>query len=384
MWIHREKLEKRIGTALQRSPIVALVGPRQCGKTALARRIANRTDENTNYFDLEYPPDLRSLEAPALTLENLRGLVVIDEIQRKPELFPILRVLADRENNPARFLILGSASPDLIRQGSESLAGRIEFVRMTGFSLQETGANTMNELWVRGGFPLSYLASSEDDSYVWRRNFLNTFLERDIRMIGIETPPKSLRRFWAMLATVHGEVWNASKLSASLGCSSMTARRHLDVMSGAYMVRVLQPWHENIKKRQVKSPKVYIRDSGLLHALLEIKDNTALASHIKRGSSWEGFALEQILQLVKIDSPYFWGVHSNVELDLLGVVNGKRYGFEFKCNDAPSKTRSMEVALQELGLHHLYVVYPGKRKYALTEKISASPLTAFVNGRLVE
>ncbi len=372
MWIERRKLVQQIETALSRSRIAALLGPRQCGKTALARRFA--AGKKTEYFDLEDPTDARRLENPSLALEPLQGLVVIDEIQRKPELFPLLRVLADRDPLPARFLILGSASPDIIRQSSETLAGRIEFVYMSGFDLEEVGPKHLTPLWHRGGFPLSYLARNNTDSMAWRENFIHTFLERDLRNLGIESPPAQLRRFWTMLAHVHGQIWNASQLAGSLGFSNMTARRYLDILNGTFLIRVLAPWHENIKKRQVKSPKVYIQDSGLLHSLLEIPDRRALLGHPKLGASWEGFAIDQIVRYFQIRTPYFWATHAGAELDLLATLDGQRYGFECKYGDAPGITRSMHVAIEELHLKHLFVIHPGSKPYPLHEKITVIPL----------
>jgi len=350
-----------------------LLGPRQCGKTALARRFA--AGEKAEYFDLEDPTDARRLENPSLALEPLAGLVVIDEIQRKPELFPLLRVLADREALPARFLILGSASPDLIRTSSETLAGRVEFVYMSGFDLEEVGTEHLTRLWHRGGFPLSYLAQTDEDSAAWRDNFISTFLERDLRSFGIESPPAQLRRFWTMLAHTHGQIWNAAQLAVSLGLSSMTVRRYLDILQGAFMIRVLQPWHENIKKRQVKSPKVFLQDSGLLHSLLEIRGQRALLGHPKLGASWEGFALDQIIRCLQIGTPYFWATHAGAELDLLATVDGRRYGFECKYSDAPGATRSMHTAVAELQLEYLFVIYPGSKAYPLGEKVTVVPLS---------
>ena len=381
MWIERRRLYDQIDTALRRSRIAALLGPRQCGKTALARHFA--AGRTTEYFDLEDPTDARRLENPSLALEPLEGLVVIDEIQRKPELFPLLRVLADRQPLPAKFLILGSASPDIIRTSSETLAGRIEFVYMSGFDLEEVGAEHLGALWQRGGFPLSYLAQTDEDSAAWRDNFIHTFLERDLRSFGIESPPAQLHRFWTMLAHTHGYIWNAAQLAASLGFSNMTARRHLDILKGAYMLRVLQPWHENIKKRQVKSPKVFIADCGLLHCLLEIRDQRTLLGHPKLGASWEGFAIDQIVRYFQIHTPYFWATHAGAELDLLATLDGLRYGFECKYRDAPGTTRSMHTALQELHLEHLFVIHPGSETYPLQEKITAVPLSRMEDCRRV-
>lgn len=381
MWIERKELYHQLDTALRRSRIAALLGPRQCGKTALARHFA--AGRKTEYFDLEDPTDARRLENPSLAFEPLEGLVVIDEIQRKPELFPLLRVLADRQPLPARFLILGSASPDIIRKSSETLAGRIEFVYMSGFDLEEVGAEHLTPLWQRGGFPLSYLAATDEDSAAWRDSFIHTFLERDLRNFGIESPPAQLRRFWTMLAHTHGHIWNAAQLAVSLGFSNMTARRYLDILKGAYMIRVLQPWHENIKKRQVKSPKVFIQDSGLLHCLLDIRDQRTLLGHPKLGASWEGFALGQIVRYFQIRTPYFWATHAGAELDLLVTLDGQRYGFECKYRDAPGTTRSMHVALEELHLEHLFVIHPGSKTYPLQEKITVVPLSRIEDCRRI-
>ncbi|MBM4027113.1 MAG: ATP-binding protein [Planctomycetes bacterium] len=381
MWVERERLCQQIDTAVRRSRIAALLGPRQCGKTALARHFA--AGKKAEYFDLEDPTDVRRLENPSLVLEPLEGLVVIDEIQRKPELFQLLRVLADRQPLPARFLILGSASPDLVRQGAETLAGRIEFIYMSGFDLEEVDAEHLTQLWHRGGFPLSYLAETDEDSAAWRDNFIATFLERDLRGLGIESPPAQLRRFWTRLAHLHGQIWNAAQLAVSLGVSNMTARRYLDILTGAYMVRVLQPWYENIKKRQVKSPKIFLQDSGLLHSLLEIRDHRTRLGHPKLGASWEGFALDQILRHFQVRTPYFWATHAGAELDLLVTLEGKRYGFECKYRDAPGVSRSMHTALAELHLEHLFVIYPGSKTYPLQEKITVVPLSQMESCRQV-
>ena len=308
------------------------------------------------------------------SLKPLEGLVVIDEIQRKPELFQLLRVLVDRQPLPARFFILGSASPDISRHSSETLAGRIEFIYMSGFDLEEVGTQHITQLWQRGGFPLSYLAQNNEDSAIWRDNFIHTFLERDLRNFVIESPPAQLHRFWIMLAHIHGQIWNAAQLATSLGLSSMTMRRYLDILQGAYMVRVLPPWHENIKKRQVKSPKVYIQDSGLFHSLIEIRDPRTLLRHPTLGASWEGFALDQIVCHFQVRTPYFWATHAGAELDLFFMIDGKRYGFEFKYSDAPGTTHSMHIALKELQMEHLFVIYPGLKAYPLQENMTAVPL----------
>ena len=309
----------------------------------------------------------------------MRGLVVIDEIQRIPQLFETLRPLADRADVPARFLVLGSASPGLVRGVSESLAGRALFVQVPGFAMDELSADAQDSLWIRGGFPRSWLASSEGASRRWREAFIATFLERDIPQLGIRVPSETLRRFWTMLAHYHGQTWNASELARSLATSPKTALYYRDVLAGGYVLRVLPPWFENLKKRQVKSPKIYISDSGLLHMLLGIDDMVALRSHPRYGASWEGFALEQLLALLGSDNAYFWSTQRGAELDLLLFRAGMRWGFEFKCTDAPTMTKSMHIALNDLGLNRLYVVYPGRERYPLHDKVEAIPLAECVN-----
>lgn len=365
---------QRIDAALQDHPVVALLGPRQSGKTTLARMIAER--EPCEYFDLENPVDVRRLSAPMTTLEKLSGLVIIDEVHRRPDLFELLRVLVDRPRNATRFLPLGSASPRLVRGVSESLAGRIGFVDLKGFDLRETGPESQSMLWVRGGFPRSFLARDDASSMSWRDGFVRTFLERDIPQLGITIPAETLRRFWTMVAHCHGQVWNAADVSRSPGASENTARKYLDIVAGAFMVRVLAPWSENAGKRQVRSPKVYLRDSGILHTLLQIGTLPELQAHPKLGASWEGFALEQVLGWLGARDAYFWATHGGAELDLLVILRGKRYGFEFKYADATTKSRSMLVALEDLGLERLWVVYPGAQEYALHETISVAPLAS--------
>ncbi|MBM4046363.1 MAG: ATP-binding protein, partial [Planctomycetes bacterium] len=324
--------------------------------------------------DLEKPADAARLGNPMLALEPLSGLVIIDEVQRRPDLFPVLRVLADRRPLPARFLLLGSASPDLIQGVSESLAGRVEFVEMGGFVPADVGHDQTRRLWLRGGLPLSYLSETDEDSFVWRENFIRTFLERDLGAWGLDVSPQVLRRFWSMLAHYHGQRWNGSELAASLGVSAMTTRRHLDLLTGAFMVRQLPPWFENLRKRQVKAPKVYIRDTGLLHALLGIRSASDLMGHPKLGASWEGFALELVMRSVRERDAYFWAVHSGPELDLLVVSGARRVGFEFKWADAPGLTPSMQTALADLKLDRLYVVYPGTLAYALENRVEVAPI----------
>lgn len=313
-------------------------------------------------------------------LAPLRGTIVIDEIQRRPDLFPVLRVLADRRPLPARFLILGSASPDLLRQSSESLAGRLETITLRGFSLDELGAERVARLWRRGGFPPSYLARTEQDSFSWRRNFVQTFLERDLPQLGVAIPAPTLLRFWTMLAHYHGNVWNAAEPARSLAVSEPTVRRYLDLLSGVFMVRQLQPWFENIGKRQVKSPKIYLRDSGILHHLLGVATEREILSHPKAGASWEGYVIEQVLGIVEPDEAYFWATHQGAELDLLLMKGGKRFGVEVKRQDAPTLTSSMRIAFEDLNLEHLTVIYPGARAYPLGRRVTVLPIEAVPRG----
>ncbi len=367
----RERLAE-VRVALKRSRIAILAGPRQSGKTTLARQIV--PSASVNYFDLENPRDLTRLSEPMTALAPLRGTVVIDEIQRRPELFPILRVLADRSPLPARFLILGSASPALLRQSSESLAGRVETIMLDGFDLHEVGNGALRRHWRRGGFPPAYLARTEADSFAWRRGFIQTYLERDVASFGVSLPASAMLRFWTMVAHVHGGVWNAADPARSLGVSMPTVRRYLDLFADLYLVRQLHPWHENMSKRQVKAPKVYVRDSGLLHALLGLSTERELLSHPKAGSSWEGYAIEETIRRLRPDAAYFWATHAGAELDLLLFVGGRRYGVEVKMQDAPVITPSMRIAVRDLGLHRLQVVYPGDRRYSLDKNIDVVPL----------
>ena len=376
--IERPGPVSQVRRALKRSRVVALMGPRQCGKTTLARQIVSA--ESLNYFDLEEPESLARLDEPMTALRGLRGVVVVDEVQRRPELFPILRVLADRTPLPARFLVLGSASPALIRQSSESLAGRIETVTLSGFSLGEVGQDALSRHWLRGGYPLSYLARTLENSLSWRRLFVATFLERDLPQLGVTIPAVALFRFWTMLAHYHGQTWNAAEPARSLGVSEPTVRRYLDLLTSLLMVRQLRPWHENLRKRQVKAPKVYLRDSGLLHHLLGIRTCKDLLSHPKSGASWEGYALEELLKVEDIGDFYFWGTHGGAEIDLLLFVKGKRIGVEFKRVDAPKLTRSMHIALEDLALDHLVVIYPGETIYPLSERVTVLPLTMLAEG----
>ncbi|KAF0242688.1 MAG: ATPase [Planctomycetota bacterium] len=379
--IRRHRLRSSIRAALARSPVVALLGPRQCGKTTLAHELAGRS--SGQYLDLESERDLRRLDPPDLALEPLRGLVVIDEIQRRPDLFQHLRVLADRKGTPAQFLILGSASPDLVRGVSETLAGRVAYVDMSGFDIVETRPASFRTLWTRGGFPRSFLARSESASFEWREDFVRSFLEREIPQLGFSIPAATLRRFWTMIAHFHGQIWNAAEFARSLGASESSARRYLDLLTGAYVVRQLQPWFENVGKRLVKSPKVYVRDSGLLHALLLLRTATEVASHPRHGASWEGFVVEQVLSLLGEREGWFYRTHAGAELDLLIVRGGKRFGFEIKLTDGPSMTKSMHVAHEDLHLERLFVIYPGPKSWSMgtkTEAVSILDLPAKLKG----
>ena len=368
-----------IRTALKRSRVVALLGPRQCGKTTLARKFVPA--ESLNYFDLEDPQSVARLAQPDLALRPLKGLVVIDEIQRRPEIFPLLRVLADRRPLAARFLILGSASPDLLRQSSESLAGRLETIAMEGFRLSDVGAWAMGKHWLRGGFPLSFTARGNADSLTWRAQFLQTFLERDMPQLGVSIPAATLRRFWMMVAHYHGQIWNSAEIGRALAINETTVRRYLDLMSDVFMVRQVRPWFENLGKRQVKAPKVYVRDSGLLHALLNVSNQRDLEEHPKVGASWEGYAMEEIIKCFHPGEAYFWATHNGAELDLLLFKGGKRIGVECKRMDAPAMTPSIRHALTDLKLDHLHVVYPGTRRYALAENVDVIPLAEFVSAK---
>ena len=361
-----------VRTALRRSRVVALLGPRQCGKTTLARRFV--AADSANYFDLEDPASLARLTEPETALRPLRGLVVIDEIQRQPELFPLLRVLADRRPLPARFLILGSAAPELLRQSAETLAGRIETVHLEGLRLADLGGGTQARHWLRGGFPLALTARSEADSFAWRRQFLQTFLERDLPQLGVGVSAPALRRFWSMLAHYHGQIWNAADPARALGVNESTVRRHLDLLTSVFMVRQLPPWFENLGKRQVKAPKVYVRDSGLLHALLGLGTQRDLEHHPKLGASWEGYAVEEVLKALRPDDAYYWATHNGAEIDLVLFQGGKRLGVECKRADAPTLTPSMRIALADLKLDELLVVYPGERRYRLAPRVEVVPL----------
>lgn len=358
---------------LKRHRVVAIVGARQVGKTTLARNVADRHRGAVRFFDLESPADDARLSEPLLALEPLAGLVVIDEVQRQPGLFEVLRVLADRPRSARRFLLLGSASPELLRQSSETLAGRIVYHELHGFSLAEIGVENYQRLWLRGGFPRTYLARSNAASFEWRQAFIRTFLERDLPALGITIGSATLRRFWTMLAHYHGQTWNASEFGRSFGVADTTVRNYLNVLTSALVVRQLRPWHENIAKRQVKSPKVYVKDSGLLHGLLNLRTLQDLEAHPKVGASWEGFAIDQIIrQLGAADEEcYFWATHGGAELDLFVVRGRKRIGFEIKRTMAPNVTPSMRTAITDLGLAQLHVVHAGHDSFPLAKKIQA-------------
>lgn len=372
-WIPRTDLERRIERATAEYPVTLLLGPRQCGKSSLARRVAAR--RKGAWFDLEDPETPLRPETAKAALGDVKGLVVLDEVQRAPHLFPLLRVLADRRPLPARFLLLGSASPALAKNASESLAGRVAHVAMAGLDLRELGAGNWKRRWSRGGLPPAYLAGSDEKSYAWRQHFIQSLLERDLPPLNIRVPAAALRRFWTMLAHYHGQVWNAAELARAMGVKEDTARHYLDILIGAFMVRQLPPWFENTGKRVVKAPKVYLRDTGLLHALLNLKTVEQVWAHPRFGFSWEGFAMEQVIGAAQAErDAYFYRTHAGAELDLLIVRGGTRYGFEFKFEDAPQPTRSMFVAVEDLKLKRLWVVHSGDRALPLADKISTLPL----------
>lgn len=381
----RTALEDAVRRALGRARGVVLVGPRQSGKSTLAQKFVAR--DSPHYFDLEYPPHAQRLAEPAQVLERLQGLVVIDEVQRRPDLFPVLRVLMDRSDAPGQYLLLGSASPNLARQAGESLLGRVETVEVGGFDLQEVMAvgsrwdeAAADRLWLRGGFPRSYLAASDEDSYAWRQGAIAQHVQSDLPQFGVGIAAPAMLRFWTMLAHYHGQVWSAADPARSMGVSEPTIRRYLDLLTQTMMVRQLQPWHENLGKRQVKSPKIYFRDSGLLHALMDVRTMPQLLTHPKAGASWEGFALEQVLRLARPDQAWFWATHQGAELDLLMLRGSRRIGVEFKRADAPKVTPSMRIAIDDLKLDALYVVYPGAHRYQLANGIEVVPLWAMLSG----
>jgi len=381
MHLARPRDLERLRGLLRANPVVGILGPRQVGKTTLARDLLKSRTGRATVFDLEDPADLARLADARLALDSLRGLVVVDEIQRRPDLFPLLRVLADRPRHPVRFLVLGSASPELLRQSSESLAGRIAYHELGGLSLEDVGPGHAERLWLRGGFPRSYLARTEREGDEWRRALVRTFTERDLPQLGIAIPSATLERFWAMLAHYHGQVWNASEFARSFGVSDATVRRYLDLLAATFAVRLLLPWSENLGKRQVRSPKVYLADTGILHALLGIRERRDLERHPKLGASWEGFALETVVRRLGVERRecYFWATHGGAELDLLVLRGRRRWGFEFKRTSAPAVTRSMRVALEDLRLERLDVIHGGPHTFPLAPRIRAVALSRLLD-----
>jgi predicted AAA+ superfamily ATPase len=370
--MHRNESFKKIEYLFKVNPIVALLGPRQCGKTTIARDFAaqkNRHANHPNYFDLESSRDLSRLKNPEEALSKLTGLIVIDEVQRKPEIFQTLRVLVDRPKNKQKFLILGSASRELLQQSSESLTGRISYSELTPFNFSET--QNLEKLWFRGGFPKSFLAKKDDTSLQWRTDYVRTFIERDLPNLGIKIPARNIQKFWMMLTHCHANIFNASDLGRSLDLSHNTIKEYADILTNTLMIRQLQPWFENISKRQVKSPKIYFRDSGIFHHHLGVKKKNDLLLHPKLGASWEGFVLEEIIRVsgANPNECYFWATHADAELDLLIIKNGKRFGFEIKYSRTPKMTRSIHVVLEDLKLEKLFVIYPGEKNFPLNEKV---------------
>ena len=375
--IKRQHWLDAVQIALSRSRITVLAGPRQCGKTTLARQFVE--EDSLNYFDLEDPVSLARLDEPVTALGELEGLIVIDEVQLRPQLFPVLRVLADRQDFKGQFLILGSASGDLMRQSAESLAGRSETVLLRGLDLQEVGWSAMEQHWLRGGFPLAFLATSEQNSLAWRKGFIETLLQRDFPMWGVRVAATSLWRFWTMLAHYHGQIWNAAEFARAMGVGESTVRRYLDLLTDAFMVRQLQPWHANIRKRQVKSPKIYLRDSGLLHQLLGLTSQRDLVTHPKLGASWEGYVIEEVITAENVEDAYFWATHQGAEMDLVIPKNGCLRGVECKRADVPKLTPSIRSALEDLQLESVAIVYPGNKRFKLAEQVEAVPLAALAS-----
>lgn len=373
--ISRDQHILRIESLLKRNRVVAILGARQVGKTTIAKQILARRSGDRSHFDLEDPRDRGRLGDPMLSLGHLRGLVVLDEVQRVPELFQILRVLADKPRG-ARFLVLGSASPELLRQTSESLAGRIAYYELGGFDIHEIGAARVQRLWLRGGFPRSFTAGTEKNSVEWRNDFIKTFFERELPTLGMGLPPELLRRFWFMLAHYHGQIWNSTEFAASLGVADKTISRYLDLLVGTFLARRISPWFENLQKRQVKAPKIYISDTGLLHSLLGIEDMADLERNVKLGASWESFGFSNVLDHLRPRSGevYYWATHQGAELDLLIVRGRRRLGFEIKRSSAPQLTPSMRIALADLKLDSIDVIYPGEHTYPMAPRIRAVPL----------
>jgi len=379
--LQRSKEIETLRRLLRRYPVVGIIGARQVGKTTLARTFAGSVKAPVTFYDLENPEDISRLSDPMLALKRAKGLVVIDEIQRYPELFPVIRVLVDRPNAGVRFLVLGSASPALLQQSSETLAGRIIYHHLSGFSLNEVGMEKHSRLWLRGGFPRSYLARSNAESEEWRQGFIRTFLERDLPQLGITIRSTTLRRFWTMLAHYHGQIWNASEFGRSFGVADTTIRNYLDILSSALVVRQIQPWYENIGKRQVKAPKVYLADSGILHTLINIRSSNDLEGHPKMGASWEGFVIEQIIRHLGVqpEECYFWATYSGAELDLLVVRGSRRYGFEIKRTTSPRITPSMRNAMSDLHLHNLEIIHAGEKTFPLGKHIRAVAITRLLD-----
>ena len=369
--IARQTDAARLRQALAVSPVVLLTGPRQAGKSTLARAVVNPAKDH--HFDLEDPEDVARLAEPGLSLRTLDGTVVIDEAQRRADLFPLLRVLVDEDRRPGRFLVLGSASPDLVGLGSESLAGRVTLLELGGFGLRDVGGDAIDRLWLRGGLPPSFLVAADDVSRRWRDDYVRTLLERDLAQLGFRTPATTMRRFWMMIAHYHGQVWNGTELARSLGVSQPTVRRQLDALTDALVVRQLQPWFANIGKRQVRAPRVYVRDSGLLHSLLRLTELHDLLGHPKAGASWEGFVLEQVLALDHVSDPWFWRTHNGAELDLLVTIEGRSVGVEIKRTETPAVTPSMRHALADLELDNVVVVHAGRHRFPLADRITAIP-----------
>ena len=373
----RKDYIKKINQFLKTHPVVGLLGPRQCGKTTLAHQFKRQHEEKCHFFDLEDPEDLAALDNPKTVFESLKGTIIIDEIQRKPDLFPYLRTLIDKEKRKRKIIILGSASKELIKQGSESLAGRIIYIELTPFCLHELKSSDSLKLWQRGGYPLSFLSKTGEESFVWRKAYISSFLERDLPNLGIRIPSPTILRLWKMLAHYHGKIINFSELGRSFGAADTTVRNYIDILAMTFMIRQLSPWYENIKKRQVKNPKIYFRDSGLFHSLLTLKSHRELLSHPALGASWEGFALEQVIQQLELDSNevFFWSVHGQGEIDLLFEKGGKKFGVEFKFSQTPSLTKSMVFAKEQLRLDYVFCIYPGDKHIPLALNIDAYGLT---------
>ncbi len=364
---------KRLLDLMIHFPVVGIIGARQVGKTTLSHLLAEIIEEPTTFFDLENPEDLARLEDPMLALKALKGVVVLDEIQRKPNIYAILRVLADRPRTPCRFLVLGSASPDLLRQSSESLAGRIAYHQLGGLTIKDVGMGESTKLWRRGGMPRSFLAQNDTASHEWRKNFIRTLIEWDLPQLGITVGATTLRRFWTMIAHYHGQIWNASEFARSFGLADTTVRHYLDIFNSALVARLLLPWYENIKKRQVKAPKVYIRDSGILHGLLNLTNQEDLESHPKIGASWEGFVIDQIIRHIRVEEEecFFWSTYTGAELDLLVVRGSEKRGYEIKRTTSPKYTSSMRSSMDTLSLISLDVIHAGDKTFQLSDNIRA-------------